>query len=123
LNPADPSFDRAASKRPYPHFILCGPDYLRHSVFKKTCLGRRHTSIPAAGDVARSAELGRRSDQALLWALSYRPFQALVISISSGYSDMAIENPPYVRQSFLPPLLQFRLYKSTSINRFLAART
>src|SRR6202048_4663311 len=78
-----PQFERAASKRPDPHLILCGLIIFAIGLFKKTCLadGIQPLVGPAFG--ANSPTF----DQAWIGALAYT-FQ--LYFDFSGYSDMAI---------------------------------
>jgi alginate O-acetyltransferase complex protein AlgI len=78
-----PQFERAESKRPDPHLILCGLIIFAIGLFKKTCLadGIQPLVVLAFGPAPPSF------DQAWIGALAYT-FQ--LYFDFSGYSDMAI---------------------------------
>jgi D-alanyl-lipoteichoic acid acyltransferase DltB (MBOAT superfamily) len=78
-----PQFERADSKRPDPHLMLCGVIIFAIGLFKKTCLadGIQPLVALAFGPVPPSF------DQAWIGALAYT-FQ--LYFDFSGYSDMAI---------------------------------
>ncbi len=78
-----PQFERAKSKRPDPHLILCGLIIFAIGLFKKTCLadGIQPLVMLAFGPAPPSF------DQAWIGALAYT-FQ--LYFDFSGYSDMAI---------------------------------
>jgi alginate O-acetyltransferase complex protein AlgI len=78
-----PQFERAESKRPDPHLILCGLIIFAIGLFKKTCLadGIQPLVVLAFGPATPSF------DQAWIGALAYT-FQ--LYFDFSGYSDMAI---------------------------------
>jgi D-alanyl-lipoteichoic acid acyltransferase DltB (MBOAT superfamily) len=78
-----PQFERAESKRPDPHLILCGLIIFAIGLFKKTCLadGIQPLVSVAFGPIAPTF------DQAWIGALAYT-FQ--LYFDFSGYSDMAI---------------------------------
>jgi D-alanyl-lipoteichoic acid acyltransferase DltB (MBOAT superfamily) len=104
-----PQFERAESKRPDPHLILCGLIIFAIGLFKKTCLadGIQPLVSLAFGPTAPTF------DQAWLGALAYT-FQ--LYFDFSGYSDMAI-GISLMFGIFLP--LNFNSpYKATSIIDF-----
>jgi D-alanyl-lipoteichoic acid acyltransferase DltB (MBOAT superfamily) len=104
-----PQFERAESKRPDPHLILCGLIIFAIGLFKKTCLadGIQPLVSLAFGPNAPTF------DQAWLGALAYT-FQ--LYFDFSGYSDMAI-GISLMFGIFLP--LNFNSpYKATSIIDF-----
>ena len=104
-----PQFERAESKRPDPHLILCGLIIFAIGLFKKTCLadGIQPLVSLAFGPNAPTF------DQAWLGALAYT-FQ--LYFDFSGYSDMAI-GISLMFGIFLP--LNFNSpYKATSIIEF-----
>ena len=104
-----PQFERAESKRPDPHLILCGLVIFAIGLFKKTCLadGIQPLVSQAFGPNAPSF------DQAWIGALAYT-FQ--LYFDFSGYSDMAI-GISLMFGIFLP--LNFNSpYKATSIIEF-----
>jgi alginate O-acetyltransferase complex protein AlgI len=104
-----PQFERAESKRPDPHLILCGLIIFAIGLFKKTCLadGIQPLVSLAFGPDAPTF------DQAWLGALAYT-FQ--LYFDFSGYSDMAI-GISLMFGIFLP--LNFNSpYKATSIIDF-----
>src|ERR1700733_6779092 len=104
-----PQFERAESKRPDPHLILCGLIIFAIGLFKKTCLadGIQPLVAPAFGANYPSF------DQAWIGALAYT-FQ--LYFDFSGYSDMAI-GISLMFGIFLP--LNFNSpYKATSIIDF-----
>jgi alginate O-acetyltransferase complex protein AlgI len=104
-----PQFERAETKRPDPHLILCGLIIFAIGLFKKTCLadGIQPLVAPAFGANTPSF------DQAWIGALAYT-FQ--LYFDFSGYSDMAI-GISLMFGIFLP--LNFNSpYKATSIIDF-----
>ena len=104
-----PQFERAETKRPDPHLILCGLIIFAIGLFKKTCLadGIQPLVAPAFGANYPSF------DQAWIGALAYT-FQ--LYFDFSGYSDMAI-GISLMFGIFLP--LNFNSpYKATSIIDF-----
>jgi alginate O-acetyltransferase complex protein AlgI len=104
-----PQFERAESKRPDPHLILCGLIIFAIGLFKKTCLadGIQPLVTLAFGPAPPSF------DQAWIGALAYS-FQ--LYFDFSGYSDMAI-GISLMFGIFLP--LNFNSpYKATSIIDF-----
>src|SRR6195952_3334913 len=104
-----PQFERAETKRPDPHLILCGLIIFAIGLFKKTCLadGIQPLVSLAFGPNAPTF------DQAWLGALAYT-FQ--LYFDFSGYSDMAI-GISLMFGIFLP--LNFNSpYKATSIIDF-----
>jgi len=104
-----PQFERAESKRPDPHLILCGLIIFAVGLFKKTCLadGIQPLVVLAFGPSIPSF------DQAWIGALAYT-FQ--LYFDFSGYSDMAI-GISLMFGIFLP--LNFNSpYKATSIIDF-----
>ena len=104
-----PQFERAESKRPDPHLILCGLIIFGIGLFKKTCLadGIQPLVALAFGPAPPSF------DQAWIGALAYT-FQ--LYFDFSGYSDMAI-GMSLMFGIFLP--LNFNSpYKATSIIDF-----
>ena len=104
-----PQFERAETKRPDPHLILCGLIIFAIGLFKKTCLadGIQPLVALAFGPSAPSF------DQAWIGALAYT-FQ--LYFDFSGYSDMAI-GISLMFGIFLP--LNFNSpYKATSIIDF-----
>src|ERR1700694_2370834 len=104
-----PQFERAESKRPDPHLILCGLIIFAIGLFKKTCLadGIQPLVTLAFGPNAPSF------DQAWIGTLAYT-FQ--LYFDFSGYSDMAI-GISLMFGIFLP--LNFNSpYKATSIIDF-----
>jgi alginate O-acetyltransferase complex protein AlgI len=104
-----PQFERAETKRPNPHLILCGLIIFAIGLFKKTCLadGIQPLVAPAFGANYPSF------DQAWIGALAYT-FQ--LYFDFSGYSDMAI-GISLMFGIFLP--LNFNSpYKATSIIDF-----
>src|SRR5882757_8524101 len=104
-----PQFERAETKRPDPHLILCGTIIFAIGLFKKTCLadGIQPLVGPAFG--ANSPTF----DQAWIGALAYT-FQ--LYFDFSGYCDMAI-GISLMFGIFLP--LNFNSpYKATSIIDF-----
>jgi D-alanyl-lipoteichoic acid acyltransferase DltB (MBOAT superfamily) len=78
-----PQFERAQSKRPDPHLILCGVIIFAIGLFKKTCLA---DGIQPLVSLAFGADTPS-FDQAWIGALAYT-FQ--LYFDFSGYSDMAI---------------------------------
>ena len=107
-----PQFERAETKRPDPHLILCGLIIFAIGLFKKTCLadGIQPLVAQAFGPTTPTF------DQAWIGALAYT-FQ--LYFDFSGYSDMAI-GISLMFGIFLP--LNFNSpYKATSHHRFLAA--
>lgn len=104
-----PQFERAETRRPDPHLILCGLIIFAIGLFKKTCLadGIQPLVGPAFGANTPSF------DQAWIGALAYT-FQ--LYFDFSGYSDMAI-GISLMFGIFLP--LNFNSpYKATSIIDF-----
>jgi alginate O-acetyltransferase complex protein AlgI len=104
-----PQFERAESKRPDPHLILCGLIIFAIGLFKKTCLadGIQPLVAQAFGPSPPSF------DEAWIGALAYT-FQ--LYFDFSGYSDMAI-GISLMFGIFLP--LNFNSpYKATSIIDF-----
>jgi alginate O-acetyltransferase complex protein AlgI len=104
-----PQFERAETKRPNPHLILCGLIIFAIGLFKKTCLadGIQPLVGPAFG--ANSPSF----DQAWIGALAYT-FQ--LYFDFSGYCDMAV-GISLMFGIFLP--LNFNSpYKATSIIDF-----
>ena len=104
-----PQFERAETKRPDPHLILCGLIIFAIGLFKKTCLadGIQPLVAQAFGPNAPTF------DQAWIGALAYT-FQ--LYFDFSGYSDMAI-GMSLMFGIFLP--LNFNSpYKATSIIDF-----
>jgi alginate O-acetyltransferase complex protein AlgI len=104
-----PQFERAETKRPDPHLILCGLIIFAIGLFKKTCLadGIQPLVVLAFGPSTPSF------DQAWIGALAYT-FQ--LYFDFSGYSDMAI-GISLMFGIFLP--LNFNSpYKATSIIDF-----
>jgi alginate O-acetyltransferase complex protein AlgI len=104
-----PQFERAETKRPNPHLILCGLMIFAIGLFKKTCLadGIQPLVALAFGPTLPSF------DQAWIGALAYT-FQ--LYFDFSGYSDMAI-GISLMFGIFLP--LNFNSpYKATSIIDF-----
>src|ERR1700730_294797 len=104
-----PQFERAETKRPDPHLILCGLIIFAIGLFKKTCLadGIQPLVAQAFGPSPPSF------DQAWIGALAYT-FQ--LYFDFSGYSDMAI-GISLMFGIFLP--LNFNSpYKATSIIDF-----
>ena len=104
-----PQFERAETKRPDPHLILCGLIIFAIGLFKKTCLadGIQPLVAQAFGPNAPTF------DQAWIGALAYT-FQ--LYFDFSGYSDMAI-GISLMFGIFLP--LNFNSpYKATSIIDF-----
>jgi len=103
-----PQFERAETKRPDPHLILCGLIIFAIGLFKKTCLADGIQPLVAL------AFFGTPSfDQAWIGALAYT-FQ--LYFDFSGYSDMAI-GISLMFGIFLP--LNFNSpYKATSIIDF-----
>jgi len=78
-----PQFERAETKRPDPHLILCGVIIFAIGLFKKTCLADGIQPLVAPAFGANSPTF----DQAWIGALAYT-FQ--LYFDFSGYSDMAI---------------------------------
>ena len=104
-----PQFERAESKRPDPHLILCGLIIFAIGLFKKTCLA---DGIQPLVSLAFGPNVPT-FDQAWLGALAYT-FQ--LYFDFSGYSDMAI-GISLMFGIFLP--LNFNSpYKATSIIDF-----
>jgi alginate O-acetyltransferase complex protein AlgI len=104
-----PQFERAESKRPDPHLILCGLIIFAIGLFKKTCLA---DGIQPLVSLAFGPDTPT-FDQAWLGALAYT-FQ--LYFDFSGYSDMAI-GISLMFGIFLP--LNFNSpYKATSIIDF-----
>src|SRR6195952_1804904 len=104
-----PQFERAETKRPDPHLILCGLIIFAIGLFKKTCLadGIQPLVAPAVGANTPSF------DQVWIGVLAYT-FQ--LYFDFSGYSDMAI-GISLMFGIFLP--LNFNSpYKATSIIDF-----
>jgi alginate O-acetyltransferase complex protein AlgI len=104
-----PQFERAATKRPDPHLILCGLIIFAIGLFKKTCLADGIQPLVALAFGPNSPSF----DQAWIGALAYT-FQ--LYFDFSGYSDMAI-GISLMFGIFLP--LNFNSpYKATSIIDF-----
>src|SRR6202165_1093356 len=104
-----PQFERAASKRPDPHLILCGLIIFAIGLFKKTCLADGIQPLVALAFGPNPPSF----DQAWIGALAYT-FQ--LYFDFSGYSDMAI-GISLMFGIFLP--LNFNSpYKATSIIDF-----
>jgi alginate O-acetyltransferase complex protein AlgI len=104
-----PQFERAETKRPDPHLILCGVIIFAIGLFKKTCLADGIQPLVAPAFGANSPTF----DQAWIGALAYT-FQ--LYFDFSGYSDMAI-GISLMFGIFLP--LNFNSpYKATSIIDF-----
>jgi D-alanyl-lipoteichoic acid acyltransferase DltB (MBOAT superfamily) len=104
-----PQFERAETKRPDPHLILCGLIIFAIGLFKKTCLA--DGIQPLVGPVFGPGS--PTFDQAWIGALAYT-FQ--LYFDFSGYSDMAI-GISLMFGIFLP--LNFNSpYKATSIIEF-----
>src|SRR5437899_7406466 len=78
-----PQFERAETKRPDPHLILCGLIIFAIGLFKNTCLADGIQPLVALAFDARAPSF----DQAWLGSLAYT-FQ--LYFDFSGYSDMAI---------------------------------
>ena len=78
-----PQFERAETKRPDPHLILCGLMIFAIGLFKKTCLADGIQPLVALAFGPTSPSF----DQAWIGALAYT-FQ--LYFDFSGYSDMAI---------------------------------
>jgi len=78
-----PQFERAGTKRPDPHLILCGLIIFAIGLFKKTCLADAIQPLVAPAFGANSPTF----DQAWIGALAYT-FQ--LYFDFSGYCDMAI---------------------------------
>jgi alginate O-acetyltransferase complex protein AlgI len=105
-----PQFERAQSKRPDPHLILCGLIIFAIGLFKKTCLADSIQPLVAS---AFGPGISPSFDQAWIGALAYT-FQ--LYFDFSGYSDMAI-GISLMFGIFLP--LNFNSpYKATSIIDF-----
>ena len=107
-----PQFERAETKRPDPHLILCGLIIFAIGLFKKSCLadGIQPLVAPAFGASAPTF------DQAWIGALAYT-FQ--LYFDFSGYSDMAIGLS--LMFGILLPLNFNSPYKAASHRRLLAA--
>jgi D-alanyl-lipoteichoic acid acyltransferase DltB (MBOAT superfamily) len=104
-----PQFERAESKRPDPHLILCGVIIFAIGLFKKTCLADGIQPLVALAFGPNTPTF----DQAWIGALAYT-FQ--LYFDFSGYSDMAI-GISLMFGIFLP--LNFNSpYKATSIIEF-----
>jgi alginate O-acetyltransferase complex protein AlgI len=104
-----PQFERAATKWPDPHLILCGLIIFAIGLFKKTCLADGIQPLVALAFGPNSPSF----DQAWIGALAYT-FQ--LYFDFSGYSDMAI-GISLMFGIFLP--LNFNSpYKATSIIDF-----
>jgi alginate O-acetyltransferase complex protein AlgI len=104
-----PQFERAETRRPDPHLILCGLMIFAIGLFKKTCLA---DSIQPLVSLAFGPDTPS-FDQAWIGALAYT-FQ--LYFDFSGYSDMAI-GISLMFGIFLP--LNFNSpYKATSIVEF-----
>jgi D-alanyl-lipoteichoic acid acyltransferase DltB (MBOAT superfamily) len=104
-----PQFERAETRRPNPHLILCGLIIFAIGLFKKTCLA---DSIQPLVGIAFGVNVPS-FDQAWIGALAYT-FQ--LYFDFSGYSDMAI-GISLMFGIFLP--LNFNSpYKATSIVDF-----
>ncbi|MDB5520021.1 MAG: hypothetical protein JWQ17_6779 [Tardiphaga sp.] len=104
-----PQFERAETKRPDPHLILCGLIIFAIGLFKKTCLADAIQPLVGPAFGANTPSF----DQAWIGALAYT-FQ--LYFDFSGYSDMAI-GISLMFGIFLP--LNFNSpYKATSIIDF-----
>jgi alginate O-acetyltransferase complex protein AlgI len=104
-----PQFERAETKRPDPHLILCGVIIFAIGLFKKTCLADGIQPLVAVAFGPNTPTF----DQAWIGALAYT-FQ--LYFDFSGYSDMAI-GISLMFGIFLP--LNFNSpYKATSIIDF-----
>src|SRR6266481_465725 len=104
-----PQFERAESKRPDPHLILCGLIIFAIGLFKKTCLADGIQPLVALAFGPNTPSF----DKAWIGALAYT-FQ--LYFDFSGYSDMAI-GISLMFGIFLP--LNFNSpYKATSIIDF-----
>lgn len=104
-----PQFERAETKHPQAHLILCGLVIFAIGLFKKTCLADGIQPLVALAFEARSPSF----DQAWCGALAYT-FQ--LYFDFSGYSDMAI-GISLMFGIFLP--VNFNSpYKATSIVEF-----
>ena len=104
-----PQFERAETKRPDAHLILCGLIIFAIGLFKKTCLADGIQPLVALAFGSRAPSF----DQAWIGALAYT-FQ--LYFDFSGYSDMAI-GMSLMFGIFLP--VNFNSpYKATSIIEF-----